>query len=443
MFDFLPKEFFFIGSAIPMFFLNIWWLWAPYVLFFIFLRIWLIHIRSIFLSKVVWTLLEIKVPSEVGKPPQAMEQVFAGLHGIKSGGNLIDIYWAGKTQLWFSCEIIGRGGAISLFVWTPSQFRNLVEAQVYAQYPESEIREVSDYTEDLPKNIPNEEWSLGGFELMLNKEDAYPIRTYKAFVMEKIEEESQKVDPLASLAEVLSKLKTGEEIWIQMLIRPSGNEWKEKGTELVNKLLGRKKPSKKSFATEIGDSISSYFVIATNALFGTPINQSIKKDEKKDSKPELSPGERDVVKAVEENISKLGFDTAIRILYLAKRDVFQPANMAALFGAFNQFNDLRLNGFKRANGTGVDYFFVSQRELRLKRSLVMKYRMREKPGPAYSFSLFDNFYALFDSYTNSQFVFNIEELATVFHIPGGVVTTVSLARIEAKRSAPPINLPLG
>jgi len=42
---------------------------------------------------------------------------------------------------------------------------------------------------------------------------------------------------------------------------------------------------------------------------------------------------------------------------------------------------------------------------------------------------------------SKPFIFNIEELATVYHYPGVTVAAPRMQRIEAKTSAPPINLP--
>lgn len=432
-------------SAALNFIKSIWWILTPYVLFLIFWKLWLFYIKTNFLAKQSWVLLEIRIPSEVGKPPQAMEQVFAGLHGIKRGFNMLETYWEGKEYLWFSCEIVGRGGGISFFIWTPVIFRNLVEAQIYAQYPESEIREAEDYTKDVPFNFSAENIGMYGFELTLTKEDAYPIRTYKEFAIQDVQYEEQKVDPLAPLVELMSNLKSEEQMWIQILIRPTGEGWKEKGRELVDKLIGRKKAKKKTFFEEIIEELRIYFALFLNAFLGSGefIPAEPERPGKETQMQHMSPGEKRVVEAVEGNISKLGFDTAIRVLYIAKQDVFNPGNIAAIGGVFNQFNDLDLNGFKRANGTSVDYMFTAERELHLKRSLFLKYRLREKPGPAYAFSTADEFFKLLKPYKKSIFVFNIEELATIFHIPGGVVTSVSLSRVEAKKGAPPINLPLG
>ena len=88
----------------------------------------------------------------------------------------------------------------------------MVQSQIYAQYPDSEITEVAeDYVNLLSASLPDDTNDLFGSEIILSKEDYYPIRTYPEF-----EEKSsgpdyvKRIDPLASLAEVLSSLEVGE-----------------------------------------------------------------------------------------------------------------------------------------------------------------------------------------------------------------------------------------
>ncbi len=40
-----------------------------------------------------------------------------------------------------------------------------------------------------------------------------------------------------------------------------------------------------------------------------------------------------------------------------------------------------------------------------------------------------------------QMILNVEELATIFHLPGKEVSSPTIARVEAKKSEPPANLP--
>ena len=434
-----------IGLALS-FLKDIWWILAPFILFLIFRSTWLVYVQSAYLSAISWILLEIKIPKEVGKPPQAMEQIFAGFHGIKSRIDIIDKYWIGKVQLWFSCEMVGRGGTISFFIWTPAQFRNLVEAQVYAQYPESEIREVPDYTSAMPLDIPNSDTDLFGIELALAKDDGYPIRSYKEFAIEDIEEETQKVDPLSALAEVLSGLKEGEEIWIQYLVRPAGDEWKDAGQRIIDKLIGRKAKKKKSLLEEIMSELGEYLGHFKQAIFGSSaLEERYEKSDDNGDKTNwtnLTQGEKDIVNAIENNIAKLGFDTAIRILYIAKRDIFQQSTIAALNGVYKQFNTQNMNGFKRVNLTGGAYIFKKTRELQMKRNIQLRYRMRQKPDLwMYKFTPYDFLLSPLQKNEHAIFTLNIEELATIYHFPGGVVTTLSMPRVEAKKGGPPVNLP--
>ena len=44
-------------------------------------------------------------------------------------------------------------------------------------------------------------------------------------------------------------------------------------------------------------------------------------------------------------------------------------------------------------------------------------------------------------YNGKVFVLNTEEVATIYHLPGGVVTTPSLTRISSQKAEPPANIP--
>ena len=197
-------------------FLEYWWFIPPVALFFIFRGLQLDYVRTKYINSLKWILLEIKIPKEVVKTPKAMEQIFAGLHGTEGAPNFVEKWFKGEVPDWFSLEIIGKGGDVHFLIRTLENYRNLVEAQIYAQYPDAEIAEVEDYINILPKKIPSDDYDIWGTELLLTKEDAYPIRTYLYFFEAAKEEE--RIDPLASLSEILSSLSSDEHIWIQILI---------------------------------------------------------------------------------------------------------------------------------------------------------------------------------------------------------------------------------
>jgi hypothetical protein len=48
----------------------------------------------------------------------------------------------------------------------------------------------------------------------------------------------------------------------------------------------------------------------------------------------------------------------------------------------------------------------------------------------------------YNEFSSPYFVLNTEELATIFHLPGGVATTPAFDRIGSKKAEAPSNLPL-
>ncbi len=417
-----------ILSLILNFVWGAWFLWLPLFLFFILKDVWLQYARAIYLSKTKWILLEIKVPREIAKTPKAMESIFAGIHGTSRLGNLYERYWKGFFVPWFSLEIVGNNTGVHFYIWCSTFFRKMIESQIFAQYPSCEINEVEDYTKSLPESMPHPEWGMWGTELVLQKPDAYPIRTYEDFTLsEKIalKEEEKKVDPLSALMEFLGSLNEGENIWIQMLVRTAGDKWKKEGQQLVAKLAGREPKAEEPAITKMIYSIDK-------AIGGISANVSDKKESAMLPKiMNLTPGEVDVIKSIERNISKIGLEVGFRWIYIAHKDKYNVVAIPAMNGIFRQFASPTLNGFKpnKLITTSIDYVLKGTRETIRKRRLYNAYRLRSFFMPPYHKK-------------SKGFVLSTEELATIYHFPGEVVHAPGFARIEAKKGAPPVNLPI-
>lgn len=400
-----------------LFLIQWWWIFLPPILFFIFLELWLYYIKVKHLSKMSWTILEVSVPREVFQTPKAIENIFASLHSISVPPEFMEKYWKGKVQDYLCLEMVGSAGKSHFYIRAPSGLKGYVSSQIYAHYPKAEIKEAPDYTADMPLNAPDAQYDLWGTEMKLTKEDGYPIKTYIQFE-ETVEE--KRIDPVSSLIESFAQLQDGEQIWIQTLIRPTYAPWDKEAQKLVNKIIGKKTSAKKDWADKLLDLLLLPFKIMLGGGEGP-------KEEKKESSlmQNLSPGQKEVVESIEKNVSKLGFDTVIRTVYIGKRDVFNRANIAAIIGFFKQFNTLNLNGFRPNSEISprVKFpIFKKQREYLRKRKVYMAYRLRL---PA-----------------KQNFIFNTEELATVFHFPSTVVEAPSTPRIEAKKAEPPANLPI-
>lgn len=405
---------------------GIWYLWLPIFLFFILRDNWLAYARAYYLQNTKWMLLEIKVPREVAKSPKAMESVFAGIYGTSRGGNMFERYWLGFFVPWFSLEIVGNSTGVHFYVWTAKFFRKMIESQIFAQYPSCEISEVEDYTKSLPAYMPHPEWRMWGTEYVLTRPDAYPIRTYEDFTLEKVtlKEEERKIDPLSAMMEFLGSLNDGENIWIQMPVRPANNDWKKEGEALIAKLAGRETKRDESFITK------AVFGVSKEVKMWNP-TPSDKKDSIMPRIMNLTPGEVDVVKAIERNISKIGLETGFRWIYAARKDVYNPLAIPAISGIFKQFASPNLNGFKpnKYISTSIDYVFKNTRETARKRRLYDAYRLRSFFMPPYNAR-------------SKSFVMSSEELATIYHFPGMVAGAPGFARIEAKKGTPPPNLPM-
>ena len=376
------------------------YLWLPAVTAYFAWKFWLYYIRLLYVSKIDWVLLEIKLPREMPKSPQVMEIILSAMHQTRSGVAK-NKYWEGLLRAWFSLEIISKEGSIHFYFYIDKYYRRLVESQIYAHYPEVEIHEAADYTKEFiveDTEASKKEWVIHAAEYKLSKEDVYPIKTYIDYKLDKLEtEEEMKNDPLASLVELMGTMKEGENMWYQVLIRANTTKWQEAGKKIVDKIMKRDEKKKE------GETID----------FGAM---------------RLSPGEHLITEAIEKNVSKLGFDVCVRFVYVAKPDKYNHVVTNSIMGSMQQFNSLNLNGFKRTNSTSyVDYFFKKTREGWKKKRM---------------FDAYVNRSAFYKPYKRRTFILNTEELATIYHFPGSVVRTPALGRIESKKGEPPGDLPI-
>ena len=110
-----------------------------------------------------------------------MENVYAALWQLHDPPNAREKWIDGQYQRKPTIEMVSKEGEVSFYLRIDRAARNLVESAIYAQYPEVELEEVEDFTKSIPPDIPNKEWDLWGTNYTLQKEDVYPIKTYKDF----------------------------------------------------------------------------------------------------------------------------------------------------------------------------------------------------------------------------------------------------------------------
>ena len=437
------------------FLLSLWWIYVPWFLLVLARDLWFKHQRQRFANKIEWILLEVIPPRDIKKTPKAMEQFFAGLHGVQGWGNWVDRNIEGIIPDYFSVEMISNEGEIRFLIRTRPRYRNLVESNIYAQYPEAEISEVDDYVNLMPSDIPNEDYDLWGTELILLKEDAYPIRTYPEFDKDVVMDE-QRIDPMASLLELMATMKESERIWIQTLIRPVGDTWKEEGEKLRDKLIGREEKKRESEIVKEVVAWKDAFVDVLNNIIGggEGTGESAKKDESRDIFESMTKGEREIIEAIEKNLAKIAYEVIIRYVYISLAGSYRGSSIKrALKGCYKQFNSQNLNGFGY-NGKispGIDYRIQAKkvRDVYRKQRVFNDYKKRDFVNHSGFYTwlrplFFERWPILNWFFIRSKpFVLNIEELATICHFPSEPVKAPLTPKVESKKAEPPKGLPIG
>lgn len=410
----------------------------PIPLAMIAVHVWHDYRQDRFIMGIKWVLLEIQVPREVIKSPAAMELIFTNAFYHQSMKGFWEQYIIGAPWLWFSLEMVSLDGRVHFFVRTPTRIRDLVETQIYAQYPQAKVIEAEDYAFHIPQYTKNGDWYMWGCEFEKLREDFLPIKTYKGYGddMKTGIKEEFKIDPITPVIEYLGSLPKGQQVWIQIIIRQNIKKYHshktgghvgftEAAAEFIASLL-------KDY-TKTQESVSPHGEISY-------VNQVFMPDH-------LKP----VITAITENTAKVHFDAGIRVVALSDKrltteDQFNNLRRSVRL-IFRQYAMPNVNEFNRVNATQFDAPWSDPTGLALtkyKKRTLDFYRGRTMfhPPIQYSMSYPKLLSIFFPSGAPHLFVLSTEELATIFHFPGMVSETPSFKRIESKIAKPPSNLPL-
>lgn len=334
------------------------------------------------------SLIHIVVPKDNDKKELSAEQMFASLHGILRPAS--ELQEESKLQDHISFEIVSINQIIHFYVWVPTELKDFVESQIYAQYPTVQINTVTDdYTQ---QDFSGKK--IFETEITLTKDEIFPIRTFLSF----------EVDPLAGLTTVLASMSEGEQMWIQFLMEPVDDSWHTKSLSYIDEVVNGKK---EGAFDNLGKKALRAPLFAARALAVPPSVEAA--NAKPGSKPELSPGQTTINTAIETKAQKLGYAMKIRAIYVGDNEMIAKQRIQALVGGFKQFNTINLNGF---TNTGVTTGEEALKE----------YRERK--------------------FEDAGYVLNIEEMASLYHLPHTSVETPGVAYTSTKVGQPPSNLPI-
>jgi hypothetical protein len=357
-----------------------WYVWLPIVLILAYLT-WRNYQRADSIKDVESTLLILEIPKANDKSELAAEQMFASLHGILRDHK--ELRANNGYQEHLSFEIASVGGRIRFYVWVPKTLQSFVEGQIYSQYPQVQIHAAEeDYvTHERHHSV------VYTSEIVLTGKEFLPIKTFQSF----------EVDPLAGITGTLAKLEdTDEEIWIQMLVRPVADDW--------HKASERWAASVKSGGGLLGDGISLKWLGTLLEALWQPPEQGTGGGVK-----DMSERDKTRISEAEKKATKLGYQAKIRVAYLGESSANAKLRMQAIVGTFKQFNSTNLNGFKVASES-------------FKKEDLAKYKAR--------------------LFADRGYLLNIEEVASVFHLPHTNVETPNIVWASTKTAEPPAKLPL-
>ena len=365
-----------------------------------------------------YEVVQVRVSKENELGPIVAESIFATLHGIQKKFT----FWErlqGYSSDHVSFEIASIERSIKFYVAFPEKLRNLVEGQIYAQYPDVEIEEVRDYAAsgDFAKNAI-------GVEMSLLESDVYPIKRYAQFE-DKLTRVA--VDPMAGITSSLVKFHDPEDqAWVQVVVTPLDDRWRIIFTKCVRILKKGVFGNIASLKTAYARAFTTrklwpkivffpvYWFFWFQGLLITAGVKDLAATKTSDDLDELTSKAHDRESNVDAAMDKVVrplFDVNIRVIYLPKlasKDKAQ-VKLREVVGAFKQFNFPHLNGFEIRE-------FVSGP------GIIETYRKRM---------------------IRDGFILNNEELATVYHLPNISVKTPLIYWVKSKKLEPPSDLPGG
>jgi hypothetical protein len=435
-------------DTISRVFFNIFFLypiWLPIILGIMFFSMWLAYRRAVFIVLQGSILLEILLPREISKSPAAMEVILAILYQTGSA-SYAETFIDGKIRPWFSLELVSLEGKVHFYIWSHKKWRNMIEAQIYAQYPEVEVREAEDYSLDFVYTKQNQgDYILWGTNFILQKPSPIPMKTYIDYGLDRDPKEEFKIDPLTSVLEYLGSLGPGEQAWIQILIQAHKRMSTKEG-----------EPHFSLFFEKVGDFLRDPTWKSFRDIYhlknedwreqGKVEISKIRDSLKQENLPERRPtkGESDIIAGIERRLTKFPFETMVRGFYIAKKENFNAIGITGLIGSVRQYNAAEqspLNGFKLGRFTDwpdnrkdfFRYFF---------KKYGLNWRRREEQRYLAAYKLRSFFHYPYRHLRDDPYILTSEEIATIYHFPGEVAATPGFSRIPSKKGQAPSDLPV-
>lgn len=353
------------------------------------------------------TFLHIRPGQENERGPLYMESVFAAMHSLggKSGHVCMEL---GMTD-----------HKVGLYARTTPEASTLLESQVYAQYPDTDI----EHLQVDPFALQEGEQVVSA-EIVLDGPEIFPIKRHPQFddLLTRAN-----MDPISAITSTLARYPSPHmRGHVQIIMQPMGGGFRRRALRflpLLGKGLSSISPSYASFFTRVqlarGWKRLLYFPLSivmggfrawpgiAKIVSATSSSPQAQYDDEDDQQSARSHDREDAVGGARDKVNRLLFTCNIRVsvIYTAGQKKEALRKVQEIAGAFQQFTLPQSNGF------------------------TMRKPIEEKEG-------------VFRGFRASPYVLSTEELATLWHIPTILVQTSNLDRILSKKLEPPVNLPV-
>ena len=511
---------------LSLFLLMLAWLW----------KFWSMYVSQKFMSGMNFVLLEIKLPREIFKSPEAME--IAANAFLQSGG-VAQWYkrnWLGNVVTFFSLEIASIEGDVRFYIRCEKKFKDLVTNNMYSQYPGIEIKEAEDYVTKMFYDHRHKNTSVWGLTNKLGESFTLPktpgtdregkkdaelkvpadfrmIKTYVDYKQDKDPKEEFEHDPLTPVLEWLGSMGKGEHAWYQLILQDSGKfngktfpatyhceatheqfTLKELADERRKQIRSRETPPAYKKGDKVFDDYGYPVMMKVPDGVddeGKPQFKEVQKEYQKDGvtksetlkEVDLTEEAKDELKMITRKLQKTSVRAALRVMYLTEKDKGDfGSNVQSTLSIFKQYNGPGYNSFIPNTSDNYDYAWedtMKRRKPWRGEEMFEAYVEREAfyphiPDRAKPTSMLGKFFfgygvdswadlalfkyslgtrkiirmmyeGFFDPFghphPDTVFTLNLEEVASLWHLPGTVATTPGIRRVDSIKSDAPDNLP--
>lgn len=288
-----------------------------------------------------------------------MEQLLVAMNSLYSGKFFNKL----RGQHTFSLEYIAYKNQIYFHMVVPRRYQGLVEKQITSFFSDAVIEEVDEINLFEGDNL-----HYATECLTLGHDYIFPIKTHQ-----KLES-----DPINNITNALSKLEEDESCMIQIILRPTDNHWQKHASKHASHLQKH---------GHHGGGFGPLDLIKWFVNFWKTDSKDEHKHEEKEGPSAL---ESEEVKLIDEKSKKIGYDSIIRIITVARDHHACEIQMKNIISSFEQFRSPDTNHFHDTHE------HASARTVRN-----MIYRTFSRPGIKKWKSM----------------ILNVEEIASVFHFP--------------------------